>query len=78
MMEQLSAVDKAELRDEFPWGCERVILRSREDQIQFLFRLEAKLERNDKRIVDPGKYESFGKCVCYLFPVDDVGFSDRL
>lgn len=50
---------------------------SRKDQIQLLLRLEAKLERNDERIVHPRKDESLGECMGDLSSFDNVLFPDR-
>lgn len=52
------------------------MLDSRKDQIQLLFGLKAKLEGDNEGIADASKDETLSKRVCYLFPIDDMGFSD--
>lgn len=50
---------------------------SRKDQIQFLFRLEAKLEGDDERIVHPCKNKSLGEGMGNLSSFNNVLFPDR-
>ena len=50
----------------------------REDQIQLLLRLVAKLQGNDERIVHPREDESLRKGMGDLSSLNDVLFPDRL
>jgi len=51
---------------------------SRKDQIQLLFRLEAKFQWHDERVVHPRKNKSFRKGMRNLSSFDDMLFPDRL
>lgn len=51
---------------------------SRKNQIQLLFRLEAKFQWHDERVVHPRENESFRKGMRNLSSFDNVLFPDRL
>jgi hypothetical protein len=77
VVEQLSSIDKAVI------GCNRLnrnkpsgTTNSRQDQIQFLLRLETEFQRHDERVVHACKHQTLGKGVRDFVPVHNVCFSN--